>query len=532
MFVVGLILHYPQQILLAYLFPPLDFGGFAIERILFLLPISYAGFMFGVRAGFMGIAVAVAIMLPRVFLFSPNPTDALLETSSVVIVGGLVNLWFQGYRKERERTQQTLLKLETAQGELQSYIRVVRSNEKRLTAFKEVSDVVSQSLELQDVLNAAINKVMEVMKAEVAKVFMLNEESQELELEVYQGISEESAVEVNRLKVGEGFNGRVVQTGEPLVVEDASNDPRLTRSVVKREGLHAQIIMPLRAKGRVIGTLCIARRNHSRFSSEDLELLYPIASHIGVAADNARLYHKERIMAEQIAEDASVEKTMRENLSFYLRRVTRAQEGERTRIARELHDETAQDLIALSRQVEDLIPRVSHLSPKDASLLENLRDQIDRTLSGVRRFSQDLRPSILDDLGLLPALEWLTSDISHHFGINIEIQVAGSAHRFAPEVELVLFRIVQEALRNVCKHSGASKAEVRLEFGEENTVVSVKDNGKGFEVQERTRDLDSSGKLGLVGMQERARLLSGSLNIESKMGKGTNIVVTVPLTQV
>lgn len=531
MFVVGLILHYPQQLLLANLFPSLDFSRHAIERILFLLPVTYAGFMFGIRAGFAGTAVALAIMLPRVFLFSPNQTDALLETLSVIIVGGLVNLWFQGYRRERERTQQTLLKLETAQRELQSYIRVVSSNEKRLTAFKEVSDVVSQSLELQDVLNAAINKVMKVMGAEVAQVFMLNEESHELELEAYQGISEEFAVEVNRLKVGEGFNGRVVQTGEPLVVEDASNDPRLTRSVVKREGLHAQIIVPLRAKGRVIGTLCVARRNHSRFNSEDLELLYPIASHIGVAADNARLYHRERIMAKQIAEDASVEKDMRENLSFYLRRVTRAQEEERTRIARELHDETAQDLIALSRQVDDLISRGNHLSISDTALLKDLQDQIDRTLSGVRRFSQDLRPSILDDLGLLPALEWLTSDTSQYFGINIKIRVVGSAHRFAPEVELVLFRIVQEALRNVCKHSGASKAKVTLEFGEENTVVSVRDNGKGFEFKKRTRDLDSSDKLGLVGMQERARLLGGSLDIESEMGKGTNIVVTVPLTQ-
>ncbi len=531
MFVVGLILHYPQQLLLANLFPSLDFSRHAIERILFLLPMTYAGFIFGVRAGFIGAAVALAIMLPRVFLFSPNQTDALLETFSVIIVGGLVNLWFQGYRRERERTQQTLLKLETAQAELQSYIRVVSSNEKRLTAFKEVSDAVSQSLELQDVLNAAINKVMKVMEAEVAQVFMLNEESHELELEVYQGISEEFAVEVNRLKVGEGFNGRVVQTGEPLVVEDASNDPRLTRSVVKREGLHAQIIVPLRAKGRVIGTLCVARRNHSRFNSEDLELLHPIASHIGVAADNARLYHRERIMAKQIAEDASVEKDMRENLSFYLRRVTRAQEEERTRIARELHDETAQDLIALSRQVDDLISRGNHLSTSDTALLKGLQDQIDRTLSGVRRFSQDLRPSILDDLGLLPALEWLTSDTSQYFGINIKIRVVGSAHRFAPEVELVLFRIVQEALRNVCKHSAASKAKVTLEFGEENTVVSVRDNGKGFEFQKGTRDLDSSGKLGLVGMQERARLLGGSLDIESEMGKGTNIVVTVPLAQ-
>ena len=259
MFVLGIILHYPDQFLLSSLFPSLNLGRHAIERILFLLPVTYSGFMFGVRAGFFSAVVALAAMLPRVLLLSEDPVDSLLETLSVIMVGGLVNLWFEGYKREKERGQQALMKLEAAQRELQQYIKAIRSNEKRLASFKEVSDLVGQSLELRDVLDAAIKGVMDVMQAQVAQVFLLDEETQRLNLEAYHGTSDEFAHRVNGLKPGEGFNGLVVQTGDSLIVKDASRDPRLTRMAVKDIGMHALITTPLRVKAKVIGTLCVAR---------------------------------------------------------------------------------------------------------------------------------------------------------------------------------------------------------------------------------------------------------------------------------
>jgi signal transduction histidine kinase len=528
MFVVGAILHYPENMLLSPLYPHLGLSRHAMERIIFLLPMAYAGFMFGIKAGLASVGIAMAIMLPRVFLISSNLRDALLETSVIIIVGGLVNLWFEGYRREKERSQQALLRLAAAQKELQSYIQVIKNNEKRLSVLNEISHVTSQSLELQDILIAAADKVIEVMGVDNALIFLLDEDSQELVLQVYQGVSEEFASDVARLKVGEGFNGQVAQTGEPLVVENASNDPRLTREVVRREGIKVVLIVPLKPKGKVVGTLCVNTLSQRKFASEDIELLSLIANNIGVAVENAYLYQKQRIMSEQIARDAATEKQMRENLGYYLQQATRAQEEERRRIARELHDETAQDLIALSRQLDMLITN-THRSPSvDISLLEELRQQTDRTLDGVRRFSQDLRPSILDDLGLLPALEWLTSELSESFGIDIEMEVVGSVRRFTPEVELLLFRIAQEALRNVWKHSEASKAWITLEFNKNKTVLTVKDNGKGFKPPESVGDLAATGKLGLVGMQERARLVGGSLTVQSKSNKGTTISVVVP----
>jgi PAS domain S-box-containing protein len=232
---------------------------------------------------------------------------------------------------------------------------------------------------------------------------------------------------------------------------------------------------------------------------------------------------------QNIARDVTNEKKMQESLRFYLQQVTRAQEEERKRIARELHDDTAQELVALSRRLDRFISSAGDLAEKDITYLEEVRKRADSILDGVRRFSQDLRPSILDDLGLVPALEWLTSDLSRHFGIAIGTGLVGSVHRFPPETELVLFRVAQEALRNVCKHSGASRAWVTLEFGKDKVAMTIKDNGKGFELPERVGDLAKSGKLGLAGMQERVQLIGGKLTLYSKPGKGTTVTVEVSI---
>jgi signal transduction histidine kinase len=218
---------------------------------------------------------------------------------------------------------------------------------------------------------------------------------------------------------------------------------------------------------------------------------------------------------------------MQQNLRFYLKQITIAQEEERRRIAQELHDDTAQDLVVLSRKLDSFISRGSDLSPDDINYLEDLHHLINRTLSEVRRFSQDLRPSVLDDLGLLPALEWLTSELSKHFDMDIEIKVQGAARRFPEETELVMFRIAQEALRNIGKHARSKKAWVTLNFSPEKTVLTIKDKGKGFKPPERLGDLAALGKLGLAGMQERVQLIGGQLKITSNPGKGTTVIVTV-----
>ena len=237
--------------------------------------------------------------------------------------------------------------------------------------------------------------------------------------------------------------------------------------------------------------------------------------------------HRQQAIVKLERAQRELEK-MQQNLRFYLKQITLAQEEERKRIAQELHDDTAQDLVVLSRHIDAFISRARNLTEEESGYLESLRQQTNKTLSEVRRFSQDLRPSVLDDLGLLPALEWLIPELYQHFGIRVEMKVTGKPQRFPKETELVLFRIAQESLRNAGKHSEATQIQLTISFSSARTIMSIKDNGKGFSVPESVGDLAASGKLGLVGMEERVRLIGGKIRVISKPGAGTTIKVEVP----
>jgi len=211
----------------------------------------------------------------------------------------------------------------------------------------------------------------------------------------------------------------------------------------------------------------------------------------------------------------------------YVTLVTRVLEEERKRVARELHDDTAQALVALVRNLDSLMLNVD--KPSDRKKVEEIRTLAENILKSVRRFSRDLRPSLLDDLGLVPAVEWLTEDLSQQSGVDARLDVVGVPRRLQPDVELSLFRIAQEALSNVRRHSHASRATVRLSFADKKVRLLVRDNGTGFVPNERPADLSSARGLGLRGMRERAELIGGSFCITSEPGKGTTIEVVAPV---
>jgi signal transduction histidine kinase len=225
--------------------------------------------------------------------------------------------------------------------------------------------------------------------------------------------------------------------------------------------------------------------------------------------------------------DVTEQKRLRENMQFYISQITRAQEEERKRIARELHDETAQDLATLSLDIEAINKSRDQLSDEAIRHLEQLRGRVDSALEGVHRFSHALRPPLLDEVGLVPALESLVDRLNERGEINTCFVVGGTRERLSSEAELVLLRIAQESLHNVRRHSQATEAVVSVEFGPQKVRLEVTDNGKGFELPGMLSDFASMGKLGLLGMQERARLLGGSLAVESQVGKGTKVVVEV-----
>jgi signal transduction histidine kinase len=232
---------------------------------------------------------------------------------------------------------------------------------------------------------------------------------------------------------------------------------------------------------------------------------------------------------QHIARDVTRERWMQDNLRYYLEQITQAQEEERKRIARELHDDTAQALYGLTRQIDNFVRGNSSLQPGVVAFLSGIENGMRDLLQSVRRFSQDLRPSILDDLGLLPAIRWLLDDLERKHGVKADLRVTGEQRRLSAHAELMLFRVVQEALRNIVRHAQASKVDLLMDFDPGRLRVRVADNGKGFSLSGDLKDLPREGRLGLAGMEERARLIGGKLHIDSKPGEGTAVLVDAPV---
>jgi signal transduction histidine kinase len=212
-----------------------------------------------------------------------------------------------------------------------------------------------------------------------------------------------------------------------------------------------------------------------------------------------------------------------EGLHDYIGAITAAQEEERLRLARELHDDTIQAIIALKQRVQ-----IAQRTVKDqASLrtlyeLENLAEQ---TVEDLRRLTRALRPIYLEDLGLVTALEMLARETSENNSLEVHFQKSGEEHRLAREVELALYRVAQEALSNVVRHANARQAFLQISFEDHEVLLEVRDDGVGFEMPKSPTDFAPSGHFGLLGIRERSELIGGRLEVQSGAGQGTRLSV-------
>ncbi len=213
----------------------------------------------------------------------------------------------------------------------------------------------------------------------------------------------------------------------------------------------------------------------------------------------------------------------------YVVSILNSQEEERKRIARELHDETAQALIVLGRQIE----MIQEMTQDEETIeeLERLRDTVDQTLEGVRRFTRDLRPPLLEELGLPRTLEILGDRLDREQPFTVDVSITGEPYSLLPEVELGLYRLAQEGLNNVRRHAQATHANLTLTYAQEAVTLEVSDDGVGFEVPADQKELAKSGGLGLMGIHERARLFGGQAYINSIPEEGTTVRVEIPLSR-
>lgn len=212
----------------------------------------------------------------------------------------------------------------------------------------------------------------------------------------------------------------------------------------------------------------------------------------------------------------------------YISQIFKAQEDERKRITQELHDDTTQKLMAIAACAKDTISYRASDSVK--SIINNvkwIRDTVLLVAEDIRRLSLDLRPSILDNIGLIPAIRWLVDDLNRDGHINTQLYIKGEPKKLNEEKELTIFRIVQEALNNARKHSDGTEVRVSLEYDNNSIRINVEDNGKGFPVDGMMPYLTSEGKMGILGMQQRAKSIGGVFIITSSPGMGTIISVKV-----
>ncbi len=242
---------------------------------------------------------------------------------------------------------------------------------------------------------------------------------------------------------------------------------------------------------------------------------------VGGIAEIQHLQKTLGLMAQRI-------RAAQQTLRGYINTMTRTQEDERRRLARELHDETIQDLIALDQQVQMIGMNLRQQGLDDIEGLRELHQATQDSIHKVRRLSRGLRPIYLEDLGLIPALEMLSRDSQSELEIPITFKVEGEVYRLGPEVELALYRIVQETLSNVGRHAQAKHVWMEVIFDETDVLITVQDDGVGFLIPDQTSEFAHDGHYGLIGMYERSVLIDAQLNIHSDPDHGTSITIHLP----
>ena len=368
---------------------------------------------------------------------------------------------------------------------------------RQLESLNEVADALVTETDLDRLLELIANRLRELLDARLVTV-LLPAGADQLR---FAAVAGEGGVELAGTSVSRAGSksGRVLDRGQSERVDSVLDDPDVDQEATRLLGARSGLWVPLRVRGRSIGILAAHDKLGAdvRFSDTDLRLAETFASRAAVAVD----------LSERLARDA-------------LRRIVEAQEAERRRLARELHDETGQALTSILLGLKALEEKLA--ADDSRAAVGGLRDLVVSTLQDVRRLAVELRPTALDDFGLVAALERLTQSFAEQSKIPVDFQSTLPPERLPEEVETALYRIVQESLTNVIKHAHATRVSVLLTRKKGSVAAVVEDDGRGFDPA-----AVPDGGFGLAGMRERVAALGGRLELESG-GRGTTVAAEVP----
>ena len=369
---------------------------------------------------------------------------------------------------------------------------------RQLESLNEVGNALLTEIELQPLLALIARRLRELAGARLVLIGLPQVDG-DIRIEAANGEGEEEMLGTT-VSGTTSKSARILERRRSERVDSLVEDHEVEVEVARRMQGNAALYVPLMLRNKAIGVITVVDKIGSdpRFSDDDLRLAEAFGARASAAVD----------LSQRVAREA-------------MRRVVAGQELERTRLARELHDETGQALTSILLGL-----RALQEADDVTAALEDVRELVVTTLQDVRRLAIELRPSALDDYGLVPALERLTTTVSEQGGPLVDIEAQLGDTRLPGEVETALYRIVQEALTNAIKHAEASNVSVTLTRTPLAVTVVVEDNGRGIEP---TTAGDSTSGLGLAGMRERLALLDGRLRIESSLDAGTTIVAEVPL---
>jgi nitrate/nitrite-specific signal transduction histidine kinase len=369
----------------------------------------------------------------------------------------------------------------------------VADRTRELATLNAIASVVSRSLDLQEILVSALEKTIAAMDFEAGAVLLIDVERDELMLILQRGLSPEFAAQVVLLSFGEGAAGESASYRAVVVKRIQDYPDGALRRAVEREGLVLVIGIPLLSKGEMLGVLNLCARYERVIMPEELQMLASIGEQVGVAIENARLY-------------AQAEET--------------ARTAERNRLARELHDSVTQNLFA-GNLIANVLPRLWERDPQEARRrLEELRRLNRGALAEMRMLLLELRPSALVEAEMGELFRQLAEAFTGRTTIPVDVSIGGKAE-LPVEVKLAFYRIAQEALNNVAKHARASQVRMQLHLQPGKVELIIEDDGGGFDPNALP-----PGHLGLGIMKERAESIAASLRVDSRIGKGTQVLMT------
>ena len=370
---------------------------------------------------------------------------------------------------------------------------------RHLESLNEIGNALASELELAPLLALVARRLRELVAARIVLI-ALPEPDGRLRIAAAEGEGANGLVGME-LERHASNAGRILERRRSERIDSVLEDPEVDQQAARRLGIHTGLYIPLVARGHGIGVVVAHDKEGAdpRFTDDDLRLAETLAARAAIAVD----------LSERVSRDT-------------VRRVVDAQELERKRLARELHDETGQALTSILLGLKPLEQLAS--TEEERAAVTSVRELVVSTLQDVRRLAVELRPTALDDFGLAAALERLAEGFREQTGIEVDIAAQLGDGRLPEEVETTLYRIVQEALTNVIKHAEASRVSILLTRANGAVIAVVEDDGGGFDPA-ATRD----GGLGLLGMRERLALLGGTLRIEAGAHHGTTVAAEVPL---